>query len=379
MKNIFTTIALTLLFSMFIPSFSQTSAKELYQAKDANKDGVVDIADMSLTVDQNSTSSTLQTSNSDNSILDLYNFTNISTSFKKTSFGVGIAARQYISLRTTPDVSSDTNIIAVLNQSDRFFIVEDLGEWYRIKYNDNGTLKEGYVYSLYTAPLRDDYLDSYLGFISSKYEATVFKGSTITSVRNPATISDNAGDKGGKSYGMYQLSSSAGTVDVFLNYLSTNPEGKDFYDELSNAKIADGDKYSTKFDEVWKHISTNHLNEFLELQHKFIKIKYYDASAVLLKDKYNFDISVKSLALKEVLWSTAVQYGVKGNGTTTIGAIDMFYEAGLNRDEADLITRIYDLKTQHAKSINSDVLKKRASSEKNDILYMYNSYKEIAK
>jgi len=99
----------------------------------------------------------------------------------------------------------------------------------------------------------------------------------------------------------------------------------------------------------------------------------------MLKDKYNFDISTESLALKEALWSTAVQYGIKGNGTTTKGAIDIFVEAGLNKQEKELITRIYDLKIEHAESKNNDILKNRALSEKDDVLYMYNSYKEIAK
>jgi len=209
MKNLIKTITLTTLFYIFISGCVQTSAE-----------------DLSL------------------------------SSLKRTTFGLGIATRQYINLRSTPDIKSNTNKIAVLMKSDRFFIVDDLGEWYKIKYNDNGILKDGYVYALFTMPIRDDNFDNYLGFISSKNESTVYTGNKLTTVRNPGTISDNVSDAGGKSYGLYQLSSNRGTLDVFLHYLKTHSGGKDFYDKLNNAKIADNNKYSTNFDTTWKDLAT---------------------------------------------------------------------------------------------------------------------------
>ncbi|MCB2293587.1 hypothetical protein LGK95_08635 [Clostridium algoriphilum] len=330
MKNIFKTIAFATLFYILISGSPQTFAEDLSTA-----------------------------------------------SLDSTSYGLGIARRDSINLRSTPDMKDDTNKLSVLNKSDHFLIVDDLGEWYKIKYNDNGTLKVGYVYALFTMPIKDDSSDSYLGFISSVYESTVYTDNVLTSIRNPGTVSDNASDAGGKSYGLYQLSSNRGTLDVFLNYLKTHSDGTDFYDKLNNAKAADGNSYSTNFDNEWKQIATNNRSEFFELQHKFIKTKYYDVAATMLKDKYNYDISTKSLALKEALWSTSVQYGIKGNGITK-GAVDIFFEAGLNKDEKELLTRIYDVKIEHAKNKNSDVLINRSLSEKDDLLSMYNSYNEIA-
>ena len=330
MKNILKTTALTILLYIFISSSSQTFAKDLYKSNNLN-------------------------------------------------FGLGLATGKYINLRSTPDMKSGSNKIGALMKSDHFYIVDDLGAWYKIKYNDNGTLKNGYVYALFTMPIRDNKADSYLGFISSKYESTVYTKNKLTSVRDSGTISDNASDAGGKSYGLYQLSSNRGTLDVFLKYLKTKSDGKYFYTKLINAKTSDGNKYSTNFDKTWKSLATNNPSTFLKLQHKFVKAKYYDVAALMLKNKYNFDISTKSLALKETLWSTSVQYGIKGNGTNTKGAVDIFTEAGLNKKEKELITRIYDLKIEHAESKNSNVLKDRALSEKGDVLDMYNSYKEIVK
>ncbi|MBU3181010.1 VgrG-related protein [Clostridium psychrophilum] len=329
MKSLLKITALTTLFYIFISGFSQTFAKDLYKSNNLN-------------------------------------------------FGLGLAIGQSINIRSTPDMKSDDNKIGILMKSDHFYIVDDLGEWYKIKYNDNGILKDGYVYALFTMPIRDDKTDSYLGFISSKYESTVYTGNILTSFRDPGTLSNNTFDAGGKSYGLYHLSSNRGTLDVFLKYLGTKSDGKYFYDKLIKAKASDNNKYSTNFDKTWQSLATNNRSKFFKIQHKFVKTKYYDVAALMLKNKYNFDISTKSLALKEALWSTAVQYGIKGNGTTK-GAVDIFTEAGLNKKEKELITKIYDLKIEHAESKNNNFLKNRALSEKDDVIDMYNSYKGIVK
>lgn len=375
-KMIIIPIALALIFSLFNPVFSRVSAKEFYSEEDLNKDGTVDILDIGLVAKQYSTSSAVYDLNKD-SLVDIYDLTKVSKSYGKNSFGLGIVTGTTINFRTSPNSTDSTNIITSISKSSTFSIIEDLGEWYKVKYNDKGTIKDGYVYALYTLPLRDDCIDSYLGFISSRYESTIFSGNIPISVRNPGTISNNAGDSGGKSYGMYQLSSKIGSVDLFLTWLKADPVGKPFYDTLSAAKIADGNIYGTSFDKEWGAIASKNFSDFFELQRRFVKINYFDKAAILLKTRFNFDISTKSFALKEALWSTAVQYGFDGNGTTTIGALDLFYNAGLNNPEDVLITNIYNLKIKHAELVNNILLKNRALDEKFDILNIYNSYNLI--
>ncbi|MCB2293592.1 SH3 domain-containing protein [Clostridium algoriphilum] len=377
MKHIFKATAFSILFYILISNSSQTFAKEVYLDEDLNKDGIVNILDLSLIASKYNTNYTLYDLNKD-SIVDIYDLTKVSKSFDKTSYGLGIVTGEYINLRSTPNQDNTSNIVTKLYQFERFNILDDLGEWYKVRYNDNGTLRIGYAYALYTVPLRDNCFNSYLGFISSKNESTISDANNNPiSVRDPGTISNNAGDVGGKSYGQYQLSSSVGALDNFITWLKTNSDGIDFYNKLNNAKIADGNKFNTNFDLAWKAIATDNFNEFFEFQRKFVKIEYYDTAVSILKINNSFDISTKSFALKEVLWSTAVQYGVQGNGTTTFGAVDIFREAGLTLQEDELITKIYDLKIEHAESITDDTIKNilitRATSEYNDVIYMYNS------
>lgn len=381
MKKQFITITLSVLFYILISTSSQVLAKEIYLAEDINKDGIVDIIDISLMAKHYNTNTALYDLNKD-SIVDIYDLTIMSKSIDNTSYGLGIVTGEYINLRTTPDQTNISNITAQLYQYDRFNILDDLGEWYKVSYEDNDTIRVGYIYALYTLPLRDNCFDSYLGFISSKNESTLYNNGTTelpTSVRNPGTISNNPGDEGGKSYGQYQLSSALGTVDIFLGYLKASPEGITFYDKLNNAKILDGNKFGPNFDKVWSNIATTSADDFFEFQRKFVKIEYYDKAETILKNEDSFDMNTKSFALNEVLWSTAVQYGIQGDGTATKGAIDIFREAGLEKQENQLIINIYDIKIKHAETVSDNAIKNalitRAKSEKADVLYMFNSYK----
>ena len=54
-----------------------------------------------------------------------------------------------------------------------------------------------------------------LGDLSKKYESN----------GDPGTISSGYGDAGGKSYGMYQFSSTMGVVDNYVKWLRENGYG----------------------------------------------------------------------------------------------------------------------------------------------------------
>ena len=51
-----------------------------------------------------------------------------------------------------------------------------------------------------------------LGDLSSRYESS----------GDPGTVSSGYGDPGGKSYGLYQFSSNAGTLDEYIQWLQDN-------------------------------------------------------------------------------------------------------------------------------------------------------------
>ena len=200
------------------------------------------------------------------------------------------------------------------------------------------------------------YSEDRLGELSAKYESN----------GDPGTISTGYGDIGGKSYGAWQLASNMGSVDKFLSFLKTN--NLSYYNELSQAKQSDGNKFGTNFDNAWRSIAKRDRAGFLELQRKYIKMTYYDVSAKLLKN-YNFNIEEHSWALKNVLWSTAVQHGANG-------AVNIFRTVGLDRNERDLIIAIYDERSKVDKYFYSsskevqEAVKNRFEREKNDALEM---------
>ena len=142
-----------------------------------------------------------------------------------------------------------------------------------------------------------------LGDLSKKYESSGDAG----------TISSGYGDAGGKSYGMYQFSSTMGVVDNYVKWLQEN--GYWFGDEL--AKYTAGSSY---FDDAWRFLAnSDNRGDFERSQHDFTKAMYYDRACALLADS-GYHVNKHSKAMKDVVWSRAVQYG-------PYQIVDMFDEA----------------------------------------------------
>jgi hypothetical protein len=162
-----------------------------------------------------------------------------------------------------------------------------------------------------------------LGIAASKYESNL----------NPGAISDNPGDYGGKSYGAWQFSSKTGSLNEFMDWLSSN--NSQYYNQLSQAKAKDGNNFGSNFDAAWTSIAKTNRNEFLKAQQQYIGQAYYSKAAETLKSKYGFDVNTRSAALKESLWSTVVQHGVGG-------AVSIFSKLNLNASDKNIISSLYD-------------------------------------
>ncbi|WP_139904685.1 vgrg protein [Clostridium thermarum] len=200
------------------------------------------------------------------------------------------------------------------------------------------------------------YTDSYINYdIKSNYSYSAFDISKLSSKYesngNPGVIANNPGDYGGKSYGAWQFSSRTGSLNSFVNYLKDKNEG--YYYQLISARAADGNSYGVQFDKVWTTFAKEDRETFLNLQESFIKENFYDAAAEGLREKYNFDISNRSTALKNVLWSTVVQHGVKG-------AIGIFSKTDLTAGDDTIISQVYDERQRvnvHFKSSSASIRK----------------------
>jgi hypothetical protein len=162
-----------------------------------------------------------------------------------------------------------------------------------------------------------------LGSLSAKYESN----------GKPGIIGNTSGDYGGKSYGAWQFSANMGSLQNFMKWLSRN--NTDFYKQLVAAKKLDGGKFGSNFDKKWRMIARNNNTKFLKLQHGYTKHSYYDNTVAQLKKTYRIDINTRSNALRNVLWSTAVQHGVTG-------AYNIFKKFNLAASDESIINSIYN-------------------------------------
>lgn len=134
-----------------------------------------------------------------------------------------------------------------------------------------------------------------LGALSAKYE---------TGGRGPGTVSTGAGDRGGVSYGSYQMASKLGVATRFVSQ-----DNFPWLNDFRNLKAG-----SAEFTACWKRIAKNETDAFQNAQHDFIKKTHYDLLVAKIISDDALDVNTRCHALKDVVWSTAVQHG----GASTI-------------------------------------------------------------
>lgn len=155
----------------------------------------------------------------------------------------------------------------------------------------------------YQVMLSSDDEDMKLGSLSAKYESN----------GRPETIS-GGGDYGGVSYGAYQFSSRFDVPKTFFNWCISSGKGVKTGERLKAAYELDGNTYGEKFNAEWKKIAEESSEDFLALQHAFTKARFYDVVVARLEQQFEgFDIDNYTIALKNVIWSRAVQNGANND------------------------------------------------------------------
>jgi len=197
-----------------------------------------------------------------------------------------------------------------------------------------------------------------LGDLSGKYESN----------GDPGCISDGYGDPGGKSYGEYQLSSNAGSLQAFINWLSNG-------DHPSLSCLGQHELCSDDFDSTWKMLADNYYDEFKQAQHDYIKQAYYDPAIAALAN-FAWHIENHAEVMQDVVWSRSVQYG-PGNiidmwtqAVTTLGYPNLSYVDSADYDER-MINAIYLTVCSSTEWNNSglrDSLNSRFASEAADAI-----------
>lgn len=159
----------------------------------------------------------------------------------------------------------------------------------------------GLLGNFYVSRMRRDYD---LGTLSSHYE---------TGGRGSITVSGGAGDAGGVSYGAYQMTSqrkiknpdgsftviNGGTVKNFVNW-----NGMPWTSEFSG--LTPG---SAAFTSKWKELVETKGQEFVDVEHEFIKVSHFDIQIQKIITDAGIDLRYHSHTINDVVWSTAVQQG----------------------------------------------------------------------
>ncbi len=146
--------------------------------------------------------------------------------------------------------------------------------------------------------------------------------------------------RGGTCYGIYQLSSRRGTMGEFLEFL--DERAPDISSRLRQAGPADSGGKEGDMPREWKNISDEHQALFADLQHEFIYSKFYVPAARGVKSRTGLEMEKASPALREVLWSTAVQHGVHGSGKIFQKAMDSIDLKNSNPADKEIIQAVYN-------------------------------------
>lgn len=129
-----------------------------------------------------------------------------------------------------------------------------------------------------------------LGALSEVYESAN---------KGPGTVSKGRNDPGGVSYGVYQLSSNAGTLTAFMR-----SEGKKWASEFGAAKPG-----GALFSKTWENIAKREPDAFRDAQHAFIERTHYRRAATAVQEAKGLDLDSRHDAIRDATWSVSVQHG----------------------------------------------------------------------
>jgi hypothetical protein len=179
--------------------------------------------------------------------------------------------------------------------------------------------------------------------------------------------------RGGTSYGKYQIASRPGSMKSFIAFL--REEAPDFAEKLAAAGPANTGGRSGKMPGIWREIAAAEPERFGALQEKFILETHYNPAADAVK-KAGFAADEFSPALKEVLWSTAVQHGPTGAARIFVTAAEQVGLQKTAQSDKDFIKEIYARRAGKFESSSDSVraaAQNRLRQERNMALGMINS------
>lgn len=155
---------------------------------------------------------------------------------------------------------------------------------------------------------------------------------------------------GGTSYGKFQISSRAGTMNRFLNFLAEREPA--WAERLRGAGPANTGSTHGRMPVEWAKIAAESPERFEKLQTEFIRKDHYQPAREKIREQTGVDIEAARPALREALFSTAVQHGASGAARIFGEAIDKYLgrpgagQPGARSLEQAVVSEVYD-KRQH--------------------------------
>jgi hypothetical protein len=173
-----------------------------------------------------------------------------------------------------------------------------------------------------------------LGNLSMKYETSCVPGQEGKAA---ATVSSGVNDAGGKSYGAYQMTSTADSGAVVLKFLKH--EGA-----IWAAGFAGLDPtVRGGFEVEWKRVAALQPAQFFAAQHAFIERTHYDPVIASVLKTSKVDLSKAGDAVRDVIWSMSVQHGRAAKlANKAVGKVSGLGNPGEKAYDKALINALYD-------------------------------------
>ena len=155
--------------------------------------------------------------------------------------------------------------------------------------------------------------------------------------------------RGGTSYGTFQIASGTSTFGNFMQYLQKH--APDIAAKLQESGPANTGSTQGALPSEWRRIASEEPKRFARLQYQFVLRTHYEPALAAITATTGVDIAGLSPAMREVLWSTAVQHGPNGAAEIFAEAIDDLKGQETEKPateifEKALIEKVYHLRKQ---------------------------------
>lgn len=184
--------------------------------------------------------------------------------------------------------------------------------------------------------------NSELGQLSARFESGADGVAAVGYDRN-----------GGTSYGKYQVSSRAGSLGEFLRFLDT--EAPDLARRLRSSGPGNTGSTRGAMPTAWRAIAAEQPDRFEALQESFVLKSHYRPAVESIAQRTGLSSDTMSTALREVIWSTAVQHGPNGAARIFERANSMSGKPSDPAYEQNLINNVYKIRSRQFGASDSNI------------------------